>query len=380
MARQVLLWSSEDPTVRPLQKVLAELKVAVERIEDAAEAETRLREKRFDAVIVDGDENSATASVILQRARKSALNRATLILAVVGNNVSVREVFALGANFLLYKPISVERARASLKAAYALMGRERRRSARYPVHSHATIDYATTEDGQATLLDLSEQGTAIQSERGLPPSCKIYFKFALPEPQSVIRLSAEVIWQDSTGRVGLSFIDVPQTSRRALQEWLRAAFEQAQAKAKSDTGSKSARAAASASPGHPHGGADAGLARFRSSPGNRRTQSRRACQVGAEVFQHNSGVPHRCNLSDLSLGGCYVEMPSPFGAGSRVEVQVRTRDSKVRVPGVVLSSHPGFGMGVRFELRNATERERIESLLQEIASQARGLELGRPGR
>ena len=52
---------------------------------------------------------------------------------------------------------------------YVLMGRERRRAVRLPVHAKATVDYPTSEDGHATLVDLSESGTAIQSERKLPP-------------------------------------------------------------------------------------------------------------------------------------------------------------------------------------------------------------------
>jgi len=41
--------------------------------------------------------------------------------------------FGAGANFVLYKPISVSQAQASLRAATALLKRERRRAFRVPV-------------------------------------------------------------------------------------------------------------------------------------------------------------------------------------------------------------------------------------------------------
>jgi CheY-like chemotaxis protein len=375
MSRRILLWCDEETTVRTLQSVLAELGVGVERCASTEEAGLLLQQQRFDAVIIDLDESGSDAHEILRRARNSALNRNTLTLAVVGSTVKVQDVFALGVNFLLYKPISKDRARASLRAAYLLMGRERRRNVRLPVHAKATVEYVNVENGEATLVDLSESGTAIQSERKVPPSCKVYFKFELPEQASVVRLSAEVVWQDSAGRVGLRFVDLPQRSRRLLREWLEGAFEKAQQKARTSppTGNAAPPAAQLKSgPGH----ADDGLARFRAAPGNRRSQSRRPCQIGASVYKVDSDVPHRCTLSDISTGGCYVEMPSPFSVGDRIEVQVRTRDCKLRVPGVVLASHPGYGMGVRFELRNPSDREGLERLIALLGITAPGLEYG----
>ena len=368
MSRKVLLWCDEETTVQTLSSVLGELKVHVDCCESAEEAERLLAEERFDAVIVELNESNPQASDVLQRARKSSLNRSTLAITVVGTSVNVRDIFGLGANFLLYKPVSAERARASLRAAYALMGRERRRKVRLPAHTKATIDCAGLENGHATVVDLSEEGTAIQTERKLPPSCKVYFKFELPDQSSTVRLSAEVVWQDSAGRVGLRFMDVPQSSRRVLRDWLSATFAATQAKLNSEPST-----AIREEQHH-----DSGLSRLRAAAGNRRTQSRRPCLLGAEIYKTESGVPHRCNLSDISLGGCYAEMPTPLVSGTRVEVQVRMRDLKLRIPGVVSAVHPGFGMGVRFELRNADQKDRLQRLIHELGTTAQGLEYGTP--
>lgn len=81
-----------------------------------------------------------------------------------------------------------------------------------------------------------------------------------------------------------------------------------------------------------------------------------------------TSVPNRCTLSDISEGGCYVEMPSPLSGQTGVEILVRTADTKMRIRGQVLATHPGFGMGVRFMFRDSVEREEILRLLAVLAS------------
>src|SRR5208283_541935 len=67
----------------------------------------------------------------------------------------------------------------------------------------------------------SDGGTSIQTDKSLPHACKVYFEFALPGQQQLVRLSGEVAWQDASGRTGIRFLDVPQTSRRLMQAWLQ---------------------------------------------------------------------------------------------------------------------------------------------------------------
>src|SRR5207249_9656265 len=61
---------------------------------------------------------------------------------------------------------------------------------------------------------------------------------------------------------------------------------------------------------------------------NRRTQARYACRLGAEVYRSGTSVPNHCCLTDLSSGGCYLEVPLPFPKGAEVEIVVRTYNLK----------------------------------------------------
>jgi PilZ domain len=112
-----------------------------------------------------------------------------------------------------------------------------------------------------------------------------------------------------------------------------------------------------------------------SDPDNRRTKARYSCRLGAEVYRTGTSVPNHCCLTDLSSGGCYLEVSLPFPQGSSVEILVRTHEMKLRLRGAVQASHPGFGMGVAFELKTKEERENVKKLTDFVAATAEPLQL-----
>ncbi len=351
---------ADDATTQVLRHILETLGLTVDHCSSASDAHAKLADTRYDSVVLDC-ENEAEALDTLRQIRASALNAGTLVVAVAGKENNVRQMFALGINFILYKPISEDRAWSSLRAARSLMQRERRRNPRVNVHAKASLDYSNVEKVPATLLDLSAEGTAVQSEKKLPPDCRVYFEFALPGHTSLVRLAGEVVWQDFTGRVGMRFVNVPSSSRNVLRNWL-------------STNAPTTVAAAPQVPRHETiiktalpTPPESGVARLRNAPGNRRTQSRHACRLGADVFRMGAPVPHRCSVSDISSGGCYVEMPTPFPNGTHVEIVVRTQDLKLRVQGVVQSVHPGFGMGVKLVLKTAEHHDHLQTLIRLLA-------------
>jgi c-di-GMP-binding flagellar brake protein YcgR len=236
------------------------------------------------------------------------------------------------------------------------MRRERRRTPRISVNTTTSLDLPGADPQQATLLNLSDGGTALRSDRRVPPSCKVYFQFSLPGQQQLVRLSGEVAWQDSSGRTGIRFVDVPQASRRVIHAWLT----QNSSKVPSDSGVTAAAKSPDAAPVKPH-----------SKPGdagNRRNERRFPCKLGAEVYKLGASVPNRCTLSDVSENGCYVEMPTPLTTQTGVEIVVRTKDMKVKIRGQVQAVHPGFGMGVRFMFRDNAEQEEVLQLLAMLSA------------
>ena len=370
MDLRALVVSPDQDTASLLTLILSELGMAAEHTSSISRGLELVDSQRFDAIILDYRADQSSEE-FLTRLRRSAKNRASMLIAVVDSEFNARPVFGLGANFVLYRPLSSERTRISLRAARGLMRRERRRAPRMPLSSTANVAYPGAPELNAVLTDLSDGGTALQTANRIPPACKVYFEFALPGQNQVVRLSGEVAWQDASGRTGIRFLDVPQSSRRLMQTWMQqnnanpATGLPAQSPASKSAAAKSWAPVSRESCEPRPESQDASLV---SNAGNRRGEQRFACKLGAEVYRLGSGVPNRCTLSDISEGGCYVEMPTPLSGQSGVEILVRTADTKFRIRGQVLATHPGFGMGVRFMFRDSAEREEILRLLAVLSA------------
>jgi CheY-like chemotaxis protein len=355
MALRSLLVCPDAPAVQVLSRILQDLGIAVEPCGDLRMARARIEDQHFDALLVDCQDEPAAVELIAH-ARNTASNKTTVAIALVSARTEVRDIFAKGANFILYKPISRERAAHSMRAARSLMQSERRIRPRIPVEANTSIAYAAKEDVSAALVDLNEDGIAFRSDSKLPPYCKVYFQFALPGNASLIRLSGEVMWQDSSGRVGIRFAQVPQTSRRVLNDWIKANPSPASEAAPQET-------AVSTSSDDESLRLSAGLGLLSVSAADRRNLSRHSCCLGAEVYRADSTVATRCTLGDIGPGGCYVETAETFPSGTLLEIVVRTEDLRIRVHGKVQSMHPGFGMGVKFNLRTDDHRKQVQQLI-----------------
>src|SRR6202051_4775464 len=130
MTFQSLLVSKDAQASDVLTPVLAGFGLGVQCC-GYPDALCRLTEQKFDAVIVDYDDPHS-AALVPQNASQAAGND-TVTVALLNDKTKVRHVFGAGANFVLYKPISQQQAEATLRAAIALLKRERRRSFRVPV-------------------------------------------------------------------------------------------------------------------------------------------------------------------------------------------------------------------------------------------------------
>ena len=382
MDLRALVVCPDQDSATLLTLILSELGMAAEHTASISRGLELVDSQHFDAIVLDYRADQSSEE-FFARLRQSAKNRASMLIAVVDGEFNPRPVFGLGAHFILYRPLSSERTRISLRAARNLMRRERRRAPRAAVSSTANVAYPGAPELNAVLTDLSDGGTLIHTANRLPPACKVYFEFALPGQQQLVRLSGEVAWQHASGRTGIRFLDVPQSSRRLMQTWLQQnSARPATRRPAQPPAIEPCVAQSSATQSGPvrektleredstvvsNGGNRRKQQHF-ANAGNRRGEHRFACKLGAEVYRLGSNVPNRCILSDISEGGCYVEMPSPFSGRSGVEILVRTADTKLRITGQVLAAHPGFGMGVRFMFRDSDEREEILRLLAVLST------------
>jgi CheY-like chemotaxis protein len=382
MTLSALLVCVDEASAQLLQRALEELHIGIESCPDFVRAGIRLAQERFDLVILDGKSIRQVIS-LLRETRQSRENDATLAVAVLQGQEGIREIFSLGANFILYKPVAYDRALSSLRAARAAVPREKRKKDRATVHAQATIDYADVQRERAALIDLAQDGMAVQFGKRLPPVNKVYFQFKLPGQAANIRLSGQVMWQDWKGRAGVQFVDVPKTSRRLLDEFLSTHLPKESSRDPfydvTVEVEESLEAAGVAVAELTHGTAYTRETQQRtvahndlkpqpSNLDNRRAKTRYTCRLSAEVYRPGLSIPHRCCLTDLSSGGCFLEVALPFPQGSPLEIVVRTYEMRLRLRGTVLASHPGYGMGVAFELDTPEEQANLKKLIDFVAT------------
>ena len=301
-----LLVSTDDSASEILGRVMPAYGIAMERFSDVETATDRLQQLRFDALIIDFEDPNAAVAV-LQEARRLNSGNAPVTVALVPEPAKARDILSSGAHFVLYKPLSEEIARAGLRAAAALLNRERRRAHRVPVQAPVELTLADARKVEGILIDLSESGMDVLTAEPQLPGALLNFHFQLPDGSIEIRAHGHVAWANPNGQTGIQFLDLDPSTQIKLKAWLDAA-------------------------------------------------------AATNSADFDEGVPH-CKLTDLSLGGCYVESDSPFPEHAMVDLCLRTEDLAVHTEGMVRVTHPAHGMGVEFPSRTPEQRAQVANLI-----------------
>ena len=99
----------------------------------------------------------------------------------------------------------------------------------------------------------------------------------------------------------------------------------------------------------------------------RRKHLRYPCAGEAEVRVRGSEVSLQGQLSDVSLGGCYVDMMNPLPAEIDIDLNFSLGEIQISVQGRVRTSRQGFGMGIEFSQIKTEERTKLEELVSLLA-------------
>jgi len=97
---------------------------------------------------------------------------------------------------------------------------------------------------------------------------------------------------------------------------------------------------------------------------DRRAHPRMKCRVTIEMQTEAGGVPLFANLTDISIGGCFVETSTILSPGSQLKLGFSMDDPTLSVEGVVMRLDPGSGVAVQFREMNRETRERMFKILE----------------
>jgi len=112
MSLKALVLCSDEKIVRVLRRVLSDLEIGIEHCTEPDGAIRKLTRQRFEAVIVDCTDLK-TATLVLKSARSAPCNKRAIAVAIMDGHTGLRSAFDMGAHFVLYKPVSSERAKSS---------------------------------------------------------------------------------------------------------------------------------------------------------------------------------------------------------------------------------------------------------------------------
>ncbi len=102
------------------------------------------------------------------------------------------------------------------------------------------------------------------------------------------------------------------------------------------------------------------------SGGERRASPRLRCAASAELRPDGLGAPIMVAIADLSIGGCFIEMPMPLRQGTQLKVTLWLNTVKVQTDAVVTNTRPGFGMGLQFAGIAKEEQAKLREYLAKI--------------
>ncbi len=322
MILQTLLVSKDDLSAEALIKVLVQFGVVVDRSSAVDVALARLSEERFDQVIVDFDgdfDDPETAKQLLEACCRvsGCEHHPPVTVALLHDASQIRSILGAGAHFILTKPIEQPQAQNTFRAATALLKRERRKSARVPLQAEISLRLGESGAPESTvvegiLLDLSTGGMDVLAAQPLPAASVVHVSFTLPGGRS-IKGDAEIAWTTANGQIGLRFLELGAEMRQQLNGWLTAHSQ--------------------------------------------------------DALPEECDAVTQCKLTDLSLGGCYVETESPFPQSSSVDLCLRVADMEMHTEGVVRVMHPGHGMGIEFPARTEEQRKSVGDFIESLTSQ-----------
>ena len=98
------------------------------------------------------------------------------------------------------------------------MAPERRHALRQKVNTPAFASFDGVTGGM--ILDLSEEGMAMQAQSPLEANTLVPLHVSLGEPAAYLETTGYVAWADALGRAGVRFSDLPDEARARLREWL----------------------------------------------------------------------------------------------------------------------------------------------------------------
>ena len=219
-----LLVSADPVTIQQFSLALRELSISPDACQDATSASLLLKRRKFDAVIVDlqlGEQSG----LVLDEVRLSSSNRTAVTFGISDDDAEVTAAFSKKSQFVFERPLSAQSIHKTLKPAYGLILRERRRYFRYPVSIPVIIRRESMQDVWCNSVNISQGGMALSTLVPLVVGENIRVQFTLPDDEATCSAESMICW-GGTGQFGIRFVSISNEQTSELQVWLSQKLEE----------------------------------------------------------------------------------------------------------------------------------------------------------
>ncbi|HEV2728812.1 MAG TPA: PilZ domain-containing protein [Terriglobales bacterium] len=219
-----LLVSADSETIQHVSHALEELSITPDVSREVPAAICLLNRRKFDAVIVDLQLGEPSGKV-LDEVHLSKSNRTAVTFAISGIDAVPTAALRQKSSFVFDRPLSPQSIRSTLRPAYGLILRERRRYFRCPISIPVVILRRPMWAVRCSSVNISEGGMALSTFVPLKPGEEVQIQFTLPGYSAPYSAEATICWW-KTGHLGVRFVSLSQENKSELQVWLAQKLEE----------------------------------------------------------------------------------------------------------------------------------------------------------
>jgi CheY-like chemotaxis protein len=219
-----LLVSADPVTIQQFSLALRELSISPDICQEAEGAIRLLNRRKFDAVIIDL-QLGGQCTRILDEVQVSPSNRTAVKFAIGDDNVGYTESFRRRTSFVFARPFSAQSIRSTLKPAYGMILRERRRYFRCPASIPVTVLTKNMPEVRCHSVNISEGGMALSNSVPLSVGEEVQIQFTLPGHEIPFSAKSTVCWLKSD-HLGVRFVSLSSEHKSELQGWLSRKLEE----------------------------------------------------------------------------------------------------------------------------------------------------------
>lgn len=218
LSLEFVLVSSDYALMHAVSKAVKKYGAKFVLVPTAHEGRECLNRRKIDGVFVDMEVPGALG--LIESTRKGTSNSKAVIFACLVNAKESTQILAVGANFLLRKPLTEDGVTMHITISKELLLREQRRYFRHPVNLLVTLKEGTVEQ-QARITNLSGGGMAVRTAKPLKHGAILDFTFELSMGVH-IGARGQVAWVNSEGMAGIVLQTLRGKGNEHLDAWLAA--------------------------------------------------------------------------------------------------------------------------------------------------------------